>query len=70
MITVDGGLVTINESLTDKCPVCGKFVSTECNSNGFYDKEDRNNEESECLCFCDEKCANKYHKIKARGERE
>ena len=45
-------------STVEKCPQCGKFVSPE---NGFYDRENREDECSLVLAFCDEGCANSFH---------
>jgi hypothetical protein len=50
-------------STCKKCPNCGRFVSLE---DGFYDREDREDECARMLAFCDEQCADKWHPRRAK----
>lgn len=42
-----------------RCPHCGRFISHD--TNGFFDRENRDDETSAVLVFCSEEHANRYH---------
>lgn len=44
----------------ERCPSCGRFLKLD--PDGFYDRVgDRDNDLSEVVAFCDEKCADVFH---------
>lgn len=48
-----------NERHDKRCPLCKRFV--EADADGFYDRLDRDDEESYVAAFCNEGHANQYH---------
>jgi hypothetical protein len=43
----------------ERCPYCGRFVEND--AVGFYDRLEPDNDGSLVACFCDERCAERYH---------
>ena len=44
---------------TYRCSHCGKFIAHE--TDGFFDRENREDESSSVLVFCNESHADRYH---------
>lgn len=42
-----------------RCPFCGRFVGDD--PDGYYDREDRDDEMGEVVCFCSQDHADKFH---------
>jgi len=53
--------------LPDRCPNCGRFVEDE--ADGFYDREDWDDDASLVSVFCDEPCADRFHEKRSEGVR-
>lgn len=51
------------EKYDERCPFCGRYI--ERDADGWYDCEDRNDDDSPVHCFCTEECADKFHANKA-----
>ena len=52
---------------TDQCPNCGRFI--EYDADGFYAHEDPENDVSEVLQFCDERCCDCFHHKREQEQR-
>lgn len=50
---------TARDRETYRCAQCGKFIEHE--TDGFFDREDRANDCSTVLLFCNEAHADKFH---------
>lgn len=50
---------TLRDRENYRCAHCGKFIAHD--TDGFFDREDRESDSSPVLVFCDERHADAYH---------
>jgi len=60
-----------NENLGKRCLNCGRYIGCDRYIDegllGWYDRVNRNDDESEIGIFCDQDCADEYHEKQTHG---